>query len=58
MADTATVDIADFQVGAGHAPLLIVGPCVLEDTDTALRIAGFMKEAAAARFQLRVQGLL
>ena len=47
MAETGTVDIVDFQVGAGHAPLLIAGPCVLEDTDTALRIAGFMKEAAA-----------
>ncbi len=41
-----TVHIGDFQVGPGHPPLLIAGPCVLENLDIALEIAGFMALAA------------
>ena len=41
------VEIADYGVGAGAGPLLIAGPCVLEDIKTALEIASFMKDAAA-----------
>ena len=43
---TATVPVADFQVGSGSPPLLIAGPCVLEDIETALEIASFMKASA------------
>ncbi len=39
------VKIANFQVG-GATPLLIAGPCVLEDLDIALECARFMKEVA------------
>ncbi len=41
-----TVPIGDFQVGPGCRPLLIAGPCVLENLEIALQIAGFMAEAA------------
>ncbi len=40
------ITIGDFQVGPGSAPLLIAGPCVLEDIETALEIAAFMKAAS------------
>ncbi len=39
------VKIGDFVVGEGR-PLLIAGPCVLEDLDTALAIGSFMKQKA------------
>ncbi len=39
-------EIADFRVGPGSPPLLIAGPCVLEEQDTATEIGRFMKEAA------------
>ncbi len=39
------VRIADFEIGKG-VPLLIAGPCVLEDLSVALECAHFMKEAA------------
>ncbi len=48
--DNRAVDMGLFQLGigpeSGCAPLLIAGPCVLEDVDTALEIGAFMKEAA------------
>ncbi|OAG27107.1 3-deoxy-8-phosphooctulonate synthase [Thermodesulfatator autotrophicus] len=40
-----SVKIANFQVG-GAKPLLIAGPCVLEEIDIALKCARFMKEVA------------
>ncbi len=40
------VEIGDFQVGEGCPPLLIAGPCVLEDLEIALKIGRFMLEAA------------
>lgn len=40
------VTIAGFKVGSGCPPLLVAGPCVLEDQDTALRIAETMARAA------------
>ncbi|WP_022852768.1 3-deoxy-8-phosphooctulonate synthase [Thermodesulfatator atlanticus] len=40
-----SVNIADFSIGGG-IPLLIAGPCVLEDLETALACAFSMKEAA------------
>ncbi len=40
------VSIGDVQVGPGSRPLLIAGPCVLEDLSVALEIGGFMKDAA------------
>ncbi len=43
---SATVPVADFKVGSGSPPLLIAGPCVLEDIETALEIASFMKASA------------
>ncbi len=42
--------IAGFEVGISPSscpPLLIAGPCVLEDLETAMHIAEFMKQAAA-----------
>ncbi len=41
-----TIEIGDVRVGQNCPPLLIAGPCVLEDLDIALEIALFMKEAA------------
>ncbi|MEF3168391.1 MAG: 3-deoxy-8-phosphooctulonate synthase [Deltaproteobacteria bacterium] len=41
-----SVSIADFDVGPGCRPLLIAGPCVLEDLDTALGIGEVMARAA------------
>ncbi len=41
-----SVEIGDFHVGQGCPPLLIAGPCVLEDLEIALHIGRFMKEAA------------
>ncbi len=41
------VEIGGVQAGAGSPPLLIAGPCVLEDLDTAFVVAEFMAEAAA-----------
>lgn len=43
---TTGVEIARFKVGPGQTPLLIAGPCVLEDIETALSIARFMRQAA------------
>ena len=43
---TANVRIGNMNIGPGEPPLLIAGPCVLEDFDTALSIAAFMKKAA------------
>jgi len=40
------VRIGGLQVGPGQPPLLIAGPCVLEDLETALFTAEFMAEAA------------
>ena len=40
------VEIGGFQVGPGCRPLLIAGPCVLEELDTAKQICAFMKRAA------------
>ncbi len=45
--ETNCVDIAGFSAGTGCPPLLIAGPCVLEDIETALEIAAFMKALAA-----------
>jgi 2-dehydro-3-deoxyphosphooctonate aldolase (KDO 8-P synthase) len=44
--DVATVSIAGVKVGPGYPPLLIAGPCVLEDMDTAVSIGTFMAGAA------------
>ncbi len=41
-----TIRIADMSVGSGTSPLLIAGPCVLEELDSAVEIGAFMKEAA------------
>ncbi len=41
-----SVSIADFEVGPGCRPLLMAGPCVLEDLDTALGIGEVMARAA------------
>ena len=40
------VRIAGISVGSGQPPLLIAGPCVLEDIETALSIGAFMARAA------------
>ena len=40
------IRIGPIKVGKGNPPLLISGPCVLEDLDIALAIGSFMKEAA------------
>jgi 2-dehydro-3-deoxyphosphooctonate aldolase (KDO 8-P synthase) len=40
------VRIAGISVGSGQPPLLIAGPCVLEDIETALSIGAFMAQAA------------
>jgi len=40
------IDVAGYQVGNGCAPLLIAGPCVLENEESALNIARFMKKTA------------
>lgn len=42
------VDVAGFEVGRGARPLLIAGPCVLEDLGTAMAIGEFMAGAAMA----------
>ncbi|MBW1670589.1 MAG: 3-deoxy-8-phosphooctulonate synthase [Deltaproteobacteria bacterium] len=42
----ANVRIAGFSIGAKQPPLLIAGPCVLEDIETALSIGSFMTQAA------------
>ena len=42
----ANVHIAGISVGSGQSPLLIAGPCVLEDIETALSIGAFMAQAA------------
>jgi 2-dehydro-3-deoxyphosphooctonate aldolase (KDO 8-P synthase) len=42
----ANVRIAGVSVGAKQPPLLIAGPCVLEDIETALSIGAFMTQAA------------
>ena len=39
--------IADIKIGPDHPPLLIAGPCVLEDYDTAARIGAFMASVAS-----------
>ena len=40
------VRIAGISVGSGQPPLLIAGPCVLEDIETALSIGAFMAQTA------------
>jgi 2-dehydro-3-deoxyphosphooctonate aldolase (KDO 8-P synthase) len=40
------VRIAGISVGSQQPPLLIAGPCVLEDIETALSIGAFMTQAA------------
>lgn len=40
------IKIRDIPVGEGCLPLLIAGPCVLEDMDSALSIVRYMKNAA------------
>jgi 2-dehydro-3-deoxyphosphooctonate aldolase (KDO 8-P synthase) len=42
----ANVRIAGVSIGAKQPPLLIAGPCVLEDIETALSIGAFMTQAA------------
>ncbi len=42
----APISVGDVQVGPGSRPLLIAGPCVLENLPIALEIGIFMKEAA------------
>ena len=42
----ANVRIAGVSIGSGQPPLLIAGPCVLEDIETALSIGAFMAQAA------------
>jgi 2-dehydro-3-deoxyphosphooctonate aldolase (KDO 8-P synthase) len=42
----ANVHIAGISVGSGQPLLLIAGPCVLEDIETALSIGAFMAQAA------------
>lgn len=42
----ANVRIAGLSIGSGQPPLLIAGPCVLEDIETALSIGAFMAQAA------------
>ncbi|RPI51668.1 MAG: 3-deoxy-8-phosphooctulonate synthase [Deltaproteobacteria bacterium] len=42
----ANVRIAEVSIGAKQPPLLIAGPCVLEDIETALSIGAFMAQAA------------
>ena len=42
----APISVGDVQVGSGSRPLLIAGPCVLENLPIALEIGIFMKEAA------------
>ncbi len=41
------IQIGPIKVGKGNPPLLIAGPCVLEDLDIALTIGSFMKEATS-----------
>jgi len=38
------LNIGDIQVGPGKPLAVLAGPCVLEDSDTNRRIAGFLKE--------------
>ncbi|NDY41724.1 3-deoxy-8-phosphooctulonate synthase [Dissulfurirhabdus thermomarina] len=45
---TETVAIGNERVGGGTAPLLIGGPCVLEDVDTALEVGRRLGAAARA----------
>ncbi|PXF56763.1 MAG: 3-deoxy-8-phosphooctulonate synthase [Deltaproteobacteria bacterium] len=40
------VRIAGVSIGSGQPPLLIAGPCVLEDIETALSIGAFMAQVA------------
>ena len=40
------VHIAGIGIGSGQPPLLIAGPCVLEDIETAISIGAFMAQAA------------
>lgn len=40
---TASADGHNFTIGQGHELLLIAGPCVLESTDLAMEVAGFVK---------------
>ncbi len=47
VAPTREVSVGDVRFG-GHQPLgVIAGPCVLEDADSALRVAGAMKAVAS-----------
>jgi 2-dehydro-3-deoxyphosphooctonate aldolase (KDO 8-P synthase) len=42
----ANVRVAGISIGSGQPPLLIAGPCVLEDIETALSIGAFMAQVA------------
>jgi 2-dehydro-3-deoxyphosphooctonate aldolase (KDO 8-P synthase) len=44
---TGTVEVAGRRLGPGEKLFLIAGPCVVEDRDTMLRIAGTMAELTA-----------
>jgi 2-dehydro-3-deoxyphosphooctonate aldolase (KDO 8-P synthase) len=38
------VNVAGIDIGPGATPVLIAGPCVIEDRDATVRIAAFLKE--------------
>ncbi len=40
------IDVAGYKVGDKCRPLLIAGPCVLEDEETAVQVARYVKQAA------------
>ncbi|MGH7831241.1 MAG: 3-deoxy-8-phosphooctulonate synthase [Candidatus Binatia bacterium] len=40
------VKVGGFEIGAGRPLAVIAGPCVIENRDSALRHAGFLKEVA------------
>jgi 2-dehydro-3-deoxyphosphooctonate aldolase (KDO 8-P synthase) len=42
-----TVTIGHIKMGKGHPLVLIAGPCVIENEDTPLEIAGFLKDVSA-----------
>jgi len=41
------IKIGDFEIGGGAPLVLIAGPCVIEDEDTVMNIAGKLKKMAA-----------
>ena len=40
------VEVGDFEIGAGRPLVVIAGPCVIENRESALRHASLLKEAA------------